>query len=376
MNTLSLPRSLRPTAISTLTILVGVALLAAALAASALNHRLDALGDQRPRQRTALVAALASAGPASTTVRFTGIARAGDRRAAAFTHAGRVVERPVRTGDRLAAGALVARLDPQPFTAARDAARARRDETAARLAQAERDRDRAEALAASQAIGREQVERLRAEAAALRAASQAAATALAECERQCGETELRAPWPALVSTVEVEPGEVVATGQTVARLERTAGSEVPVAVPPALVPRLAVGQPARLQPLGGAAVDGRVVSVAAAADRSHLCEVLVESDAAIAPGSAVAVALTVAEPPTVAVPLAALLDLAGRPAVVVLAAGGDGALRVHRQAVELRGVVGGSALLAPGALTPGARVAVAGHQQAVEGEAVDAADAR
>ncbi|MCK6491290.1 MAG: efflux RND transporter periplasmic adaptor subunit, partial [Planctomycetes bacterium] len=249
-------------------------------------------------------------------------------------------------------------------------------ETAARLAQAERDRDRAEALAASQAIGREQVERLRAEAAALRAASQAAATALAECERQCGETELRAPWPALVSTVEVEPGEVVATGQTVARLERTAGSEVPVAVPPALVPRLAVGQPARLQPLGGAAVDGRVVSVAAAADRSHLCEVLVESDAAIAPGSAVAVALTVAEPPTVAVPLAALLDLAGRPAVVVLAAGADGALRVHRQAVELRGVVGGSALLAPGALAPGARVAVAGHQQAVEGEAVDAGDAR
>lgn len=147
------------------------------------NHpeaaRREAVAADRPalkRVKTALV----EASHTHRELRFSGTTRAVQRARLAFSLGGRVMARPVEIGDRVASGQLLAGLDDLEVENAAASARAAVTELAARRAQSERDRDRAEQLAAAKAATVEELEKTAAAVDAIRAAEQAA---IAGCGR-------------------------------------------------------------------------------------------------------------------------------------------------------------------------------------------------
>ena len=96
---------------------------------------------ERPRRvRVAEVSSVSAA----RSVHFSGVTRAADRAALAFSIGARLESRPVEVGQTVAAGRLLARLDDRELRHAVTAAAARLADVNARLARAESERRRVE----------------------------------------------------------------------------------------------------------------------------------------------------------------------------------------------------------------------------------------
>ncbi len=168
---------------------------------------------------------------ATRSAEFAGEVRARHETRLSFRVAGKITERLVEVGSTVKAGQPVARLDPADLALAAAGARAQvasiepeRDLAAADLrrfrelreknfiSQAEYDR-RASALATAEA-------RLEAVRAQQRQAS-----------NQAAYTVLAADGAGVIFAIEAEAGQVVAAGQTVARLARAGEKEIAFAVP-------------------------------------------------------------------------------------------------------------------------------------------------
>jgi len=96
---------------------------------------------------------------ATSNLRFAGTVRSARRARVGFSVAGRLVERPVVVGDRVAAGQRLARLESDELANAAAAAEAALGEARAQAEQAERERRRVERLAAAKAATDEELER-------------------------------------------------------------------------------------------------------------------------------------------------------------------------------------------------------------------------
>ncbi len=168
--------------------------------------------------------------------------------------AGRVVELPWREGDRVARGALLARLDDALLRAELAKAEARR-------AQAEADLRRLERLSGRRLASEE----------ALAAARTALALARAE-ERalrlRVARTRITAPFPGVVTQRLAEPGDVVAAGTHLLTLVDPASLVARVTAPAQVVVRLRPGDATqlRIDALGGGWRPARIVRVFPAVD--------------------------------------------------------------------------------------------------------------
>ena len=156
---------------------------------------------------------------AGETVSLTGQVRAKDQVSLAFRLDGRMIERPVNVGDVLAAGQVVARLDPQNQQNALRSAQAN-------LSVGRGDADRgAPHLRAAAGAPEERLDapcpvRRGAAGAArpLRPRSTPPRRSCASREDQLGYTTLSADAPGAVTAVGAEPGEVVRAGQMIVQL--------------------------------------------------------------------------------------------------------------------------------------------------------------
>ncbi|HRP96369.1 MAG TPA: biotin/lipoyl-binding protein, partial [Rhodocyclaceae bacterium] len=180
------------------------------------------------------------------TLTLYGRIEAPDRIRAAAPVAGRVLEMHVRDGDRVAAGALLARLDPRDFEPR--LAQARADVERERI-RAQHDRDalahertllklveaklaRAERLQSARVGAESAVDQAREELARVRLTvsqrEQAIAehparlaqfeARVAEAERDAARAEITAPFAARIGAVEVAAGDQVQPGQTLLSL--------------------------------------------------------------------------------------------------------------------------------------------------------------
>jgi RND family efflux transporter MFP subunit len=164
---------------------------------------------------------------------------------------GRVAAILVEVGDQVAAGQVLARLDtavvaPQvgSLVAALDEARASAD-----LADAEYRR--AEAVSSSGALSAQEVERRRSTAVSARAKVKVAEAQLAESRARLRRTDIRAPQAGIVLTRAAEVGQTVsAGGEPMFRLGRGGEIEMRGRVAEQDLPRLAVGQAARVRVTG------------------------------------------------------------------------------------------------------------------------------
>lgn len=169
---------------------------------------------------------------------------------------------PVREGQRVAAGRLVARLDSAPYALDLRARRA--------------ERERALSEFRSMLIGEEELgltEEEREERRRQARARSGLAQAEVELEKARYEleaTRIRAPFAGRVANLAVGPGDRVTPGDSVAVILDLSRLEVEVRVLQEQVPHLATGHRARVRftALPGESFTGRVVSVNPVVDRS------------------------------------------------------------------------------------------------------------
>lgn len=293
---------------------------------------------------------------------FAAVVRRDREATLSFRVGGTLADVPVRIGQELPAGTLVAAVDATPYRAG--AARA-----AAEVDRLARAADRYGGLVAAGAVADAQARDTRDGLAGARAA-------LAAARYDVASARLVMPFRGVVITRQVERGETVAPGQpvaTVADLSAPLLAAAQVADPVAR--RLRTGQDVTVTAAGLAPLAARVLRVAGGSDPrtgTVAVEVALPAGARLASGTPVAVRIRLPQPDalqepaaTIAIPGEALLGAQGsRASVFVIDARG----RARRRVVGFHGFADQSARVS--GLAPGTRVITAGAGFVAEGDAV------
>ena len=278
---------------------------------------------------------------------------------------GKVTQRAVELGQRVKAGQLLVQVDPQDLRLGADAAKAALSAAEAQAAQASADLVRFKELRSQGFISEAELERhTTAERAAQASLRQARAQAGVQLN-QAGYASLAAGAAGVITSVDVEPGQVVGAGQPVLTLAQDGPRDVVFAVPEDMGPtvRALIGKPAGIQVRRWGTTEwtaAKVREVAGATD-SLTRTLLVKADIGELQAELGQTAAVLVRTPTrikggIQLPLHALAQREGRSVVWVL----DGqSMTVKPQPVVTGDIVGNVVLVADG-LQPGQEVVTAG----------------
>jgi RND family efflux transporter MFP subunit len=294
-----------------------------------------------------------------------------------FQVGGRIDSRRVEMGQRVGKGDVLASLDPADFKLSAVAAAAQLN-----AAQVDRDQQRAdmkrfEDLHRQGFISGAELERRRAQLDAAEA-RYAQAAALADVStNQAAYATLRAPAAGLVSAIDAEVGQVVASGQSVVRIALAGDKEVAIAIPEARLEQLRRVPEVRVALWAHAAeLKGRIREIAPIADpatRTYAARVtLVDPPADVALGMSATVRFAMPpSPPILAVPLTALLREGEATYAWRLE---RQAMTVEKVRVAVAGVAGNSVILGDG-VQAGDTIVTAGAHLLKPGQKVRLLDA-
>jgi RND family efflux transporter MFP subunit len=291
----------------------------------------------------------------------------------AFQVGGKLVQRRVQPGDPVKAGQVLARLDPQDLELAESAARAE-------LAAADVERSRAAADLARFSQLRDSGFISKAEFDQRKAAHDAAVARVAQARASLRGQSNRAEYSVLqadadgvVTGVDAEIGQVVAAGQPVVRVARTAEKEVAFLIPEGRLQTVRqLGEAEVTLWTGGPALRATVREISATADpatRAFPARVqLHDAPESVQFGMTATVRFaTPVEQPLAQVPLSALLREGDRTAVWIL---DPASMTVSRQPVDVQTMTDTQAVLGPG-LPDGTEVVTAGVHLLRDGQKVN-----
>ena len=168
-------------------------------------------------------------------VSLTGQIRAKDEVSLAFRLDGRMIERPVQVGDRVAAGQVVARLDPQIQDNALQSAQANLAALQAVLTQARLTFGRQQELLKNGWTPRANFDEGQQKLLSAQAAVDSAAAQVRIASEQQSFTVLHANGPGVITGKGAEPGEVVHAGQMIVQVARDGGRDAVFDVPDELI---------------------------------------------------------------------------------------------------------------------------------------------
>lgn len=293
----------------------------------------------------------------------------------AFRVGGKVVQRHVELGSRVALGQPLAEIDPRDLKLGQDSARAALAAAQSSFDLAKADLARYRGLKDQGFISPAEFERHAASFDQARSALEQAHSQLSVQGNQAGYAVLVADAPGVVTGIDVEPGAVVSAGTPVFRVALDGPRDVQFSVPEDRLAAIrALGtQEAALQvrPWSDPThlLPARVRDVSAAADagtRTFLVKADI-GDTPLSLGQTVTVLLHLGRSGrTLSVPLTAVREAEGRTAVWVL----DGAsMTVRLQPIDVAGSSGNSVAVASG-LKPGDEVVTAGVHVLTPGEHV------
>jgi len=149
----------------------------------------------------------------------------------AFRVGGKLVERSVQTGSRVRAGEVIARIDAGDLELGVNAVRAQVAGIAAERTLAETDLRRYRELREKNFISQAEYDRRAQLLASADARLEAARAQLGQSSNLAAYAALRAESDGVITSVEAEAGQVLTSGQTVARLARAGDIEIAFAVP-------------------------------------------------------------------------------------------------------------------------------------------------
>ncbi len=258
------------------------------------------------------------------SVTLTGRIEAQDEASLSFRVGGRMIERLVNVGDRVRAGQVVARLEPETARNTLRSARAELTAARARLVEAQNNFERHRSLLDRGFITRAMFDQAEQAFRSARAAVDAAQAQASTAEIQLGYTELFADSAGSVTARGAEPGEVVTAGQTIIQLAREGGRDAVFDVPARVIQSasadaevvVALSSDSKVQ------TTGRVREVAPQADpvtRTFKVRVgLNNPPAAMRLGSTVTGSTQLGAGPGIEIPASALTAANQRPAVWIL----------------------------------------------------------
>src|SRR5437764_13761329 len=162
---------------------------------------------------------------------FVGVVRARYETDLGFRVAGKITARIVNVGDRVRAGDVIARLDPQDPQLQLESARAELYAATSNLAQATSDELRYAGLKSRGYATVADYERKKAAKDEAEGRLERAQRALDLARNQLAYAELKAEADGVITATLAEPGQVVAIGQAVARLAHRGDMEAVIALP-------------------------------------------------------------------------------------------------------------------------------------------------
>ena len=314
----------------------------------------------------------AAKGEVGETVVLTGHVQAEDEPAFAFRIAGRMIERPVNVGDRVKAGQVPAKLDPENELNALRSAEAALVAAQGQLTYARGDFERQRQLLANGHTPRARFDQSQNALQSAQSQVDDAEARLRIARDRVSWTTLEADAPGTVTARGAEPGEVVQAGQMIIRLARQGGRDAVFDVPAQLL-RSAPSDSeitVRLTDDPSAMATGRVREVAAQADpvtRTFEVKVgLSDPPEAMRLGATVTGSVKLESEPVIAIPASALTELNRQPAVWIV---DPKNLTVSMRNVELVRHDPGTVVIAEG-LETGDIVVTAGVQALHPGQKV------
>jgi RND family efflux transporter MFP subunit len=302
---------------------------------------------------------------------LSGILSVGEETRLGFAIGGRLVEVPLREGDKFSQGQLIARLDPGDFERQRAASKARLAAARSRFAVAAEAFRRQTTLEQSGIKSRAERERALAAFESARSEVRVAEVDVADSEQQLSRTRLVAPRDGVVTRLMARRHEEIAAGQTVYEVGAEDAMEVSVLVPEQLVAMLAHDAPVEVTVpgLGQEPVGGRILEIGAAAEAGNAFRVKARLDR-VPPGARSGMTASVRFPSgsidetAVAIPLSALAfeqtetgPVVGRTAALFVL--DEEEQRVRRREVSVSGIAGNRVVVKSG-IAPGEQVVVAG----------------
>lgn len=256
-----------------------------ALFAGALALGLAACGNGKPAAEAPRPVLVARPGGAINAVSaYAGEVRAREESPLSFRVGGKLIERKVDVGAHVAAGQVLAVLDPGDLEAQARAAQAQYAAAEAEYARARADQVRFAQLSKDQLVSRSAQDAQDAAAKAAQGQLNSARANLEVARNQSAYTQLRAPSAGVIASRNAEAGQVVAAGQQVFALAADGVREVAFAVPEGAIATFKPGQEVLIelwsQP--GKRWPGRVREVSPAADpasRTYAARVTVDAPA-------------------------------------------------------------------------------------------------
>lgn len=308
---------------------------------------------------------------------YTGEVRAQVESRLAFRVGGKMMQRQAELGQSVKAGQVLARLDPQDYKLAADAARAQTVAAQTNRDLAAADLARYKDLLAQNFISRAELERREASLKSAQAQLEQAQAQMASQSNQSGYAVLTADVAGVVTAVEAEAGQVVSAGMSVFKIAADGARDVVFTVPDARLAAMRVGLPVKVLvwPLN-TLLEGKVREVAASADpATRTYQVKASLNAGQKPpalGSTVTVSVAglpadlAQSQPIIKLPIAALRKEGQSISVWVLEPAG---MTVRAQDVQVANADGNLAVITAG-LTPGMQVVTAGVHVLTAGQKV------
>lgn len=301
---------------------------------------------------------------------FNGEIRARHEIDLSFRVGGKLMQRPVDVGAEVKAGQVLARLDPADLQLAAEAARAQMAAAESDLTTARSERERYADLLAKKFVSQAAFDAKDNALNAARARLEQARSQSRISGNQAAYGTLTAEFPAVVTTVLAEAGQVLTAGQPVLRIARPEEKEVLIAVPEGQIAAVRAAKQIAVQlwaaPDAQLAGELRELSPAAdAATRTYAARIrLPRAPADLQLGMTARVLVFGQEAASLHVPLSAVVDHGQGPQVWVVQAG-----KAHRKPVVVRQFREDGVVLSEG-LTDGELLIVAGTGKLVEGQAV------
>lgn len=303
---------------------------------------------------------------------YAGDVRARTESRLGFRVGGKLVQRPVEVGQRVAAGQLLAQLDAQDLALVAQAAQAQITAAQTQRDLAAADLKRFSDLKAQGFVSGAEIERRQATLDAAEATLRQARAQGAVQGNQAAYARLLSDGAGVVLSVDAEVGQVVAAGTPVVRVARDGARDAVIAVPEDQVARIRVGQAAqvRLWAAGQGApapLAGQVREIAASADpatRTFQVKLGLPADAQVALGSTVTVAFEAAAGAPAAsapvrLPTSAMIQAPGGGKDTAVWVFDPASSSVNLRTVALSGTDGNEVLVASG-LKDGEEIVAAG----------------
>jgi len=288
----------------------------------------------------------------------------------AFRLPGQMIERRVEVGQRVRAGEVIATIDARDADLAESQARAQLAQTESQAALAEADLKRFAELRERNFISQAEFDRREAQALQAREQVAAARAAAMQASNQVGYTVLTAPHAGVITALEAETGQVLAAGQTVARLARPDELEVSVSVPEHRLREFTNGVTYRvgLWALPGSSYAGRLREISPVADpatRTYAARIALKGeDSRLGIGMTAELRVTSASGAAPRLPVSAIFHREGKPAVWIVKGG-----QVELVSVSTGELYGNDVAITAG-LEPGQRVVTAGVNRLEPGQHV------